>query len=318
MNCVSVIAQCFNHEAYLEECLDSIFEQSYQDFELIIIDDHSTDSSVQLIRSWLQRRRPTRARFFPLAENLGVVRCLNRAMNYANCELICAVATDDRWNKRYLEIVTQRLDQLPASYAGAFTNANCINEQGKSLEKDFVSMYHHGEVNKNNLFDTLCDHNFIPAGSMMLRRSVLCKIGQYDEALTYEDWDMWLRISLDYHLEYIPECLIDYRIVGSSLIRTLRPESTPHTADYEATHCIMALKLLKTGRLSRVNKAKCIRMLRHSCFELIKIGDKRYKAFLRFAFYEANDIKLVLSWINYKLRILSTLRAIRRIFSGIH
>jgi len=318
MNRVSVIAQCFNHDAYLEECLDSIQAQTYQDFDLIIIDDHSTDSSVQLIRSWLQSRQPTRVRFIPLTKNLGVVRCLNRAMNYANSELICAVATDDRWDKRYLEIVTHRLDQLPASYAGVFTNATCINEQGKSHGKDFVSMYHHGEVDKNSLFETLCDHNFIPASSMMLRRSVLSKIGPYDEALAYEDWDMWLRISLDYQLEYIPECLIDYRIVGSSLIRTLRPENTPHAPDYLATHCIMALKLLQAGRLSRVNRAKWKRILRHSCFELIKIGDKRYKAFLLFAIFEVKDIRLTLYWVIYKLRLLSTLRAIRRIFSRIH
>ena len=307
---VSVIVQCFNHERYLLECLESIRCQSFQDFEWIIIDDCSTDRSPQLIRDWIRDHRPQPCCFLPLQSNLGVCKALNRALRLATGEFIAHIATDDVWRLDFLEKLVGGLASLPRDYAAVFSDANCIDEQGKELHSSFIGLYHQrsgvdvqstcqmlGPEAKNTdrgLFQQLCSFNFIPASGIILRASALALVGDYDETLAYEDWDMWLRLAERFRLEWVQEPLLSYRILQNSLHRTLHDPSAELNPADQLTRCRMALRLLRSRRIEGTIRRQWIHTLCNSAISLFHLQDQRAGFFLRRAALISRQPRLVL------------------------
>lgn len=282
---VSVVAQCYNHERFVVECLDSIAAQTYRAFDLLIVDDCSTDQSPALIEAWIARSHPE-STFVRQPRNIGAVRTLNAAIRRTTGEYVIAVATDDVWEPTLLEELVRRLDALPPDHAAVFSDASCIDEEGNRLPADFIAAHHDGPRPSGDIFDVLTEHNFIPASSVLMRRAVLAAVGEYDESLAYEDWDMWLRVSEHYRMTCVPQLLIRYRIVQGSLARTILTPQGGHP-DACATHGLMARKLLRSAHLSPNARAKW-RRVRLECAErLYELGDRRAAGFLREAVSDA-------------------------------
>jgi glycosyltransferase involved in cell wall biosynthesis len=282
---VSVIAQCYNHERFLRECLDSIQQQSWTDFELIIVDDCSTDASVEVIRRWIASERPDTT-LLALPENLGVSGSLNAAIREARGEFVIRVSTDDVWEPTLLQELVARFDALPPQYGAVYADASRIDEDGNRLSGDFIAAYHGGIAPEGEVFLALCATNFVPAATIMMRRAVLAKVGPFDESLAYEDWDMWLRIAEHHPFGFVPKTLARYRIVQHSLFRTLFVEGGQTTAA-SATHCEMARRLLAMDRLDIPTRRLWEQRLWENAYRLKAAKDARAPEYLALARQQA-------------------------------
>ncbi len=277
---VTVIAQCYNHERFLDECLTSIDRQSLQDFELIVVDDCSVDRSAERIAAWIQAHRPN-ARFVQLRTNRGVSGSLNAAIAEARGTYVTRLATDDVWEPTCLEALVRRFESLPAEYGAVYADAWCIDEQGRRLETAFIDAHRSDFVPpEGDILNELATANFIPAAAILIKREVLRSVGVFDEALAYEDWDMWLRIADRFPIGFVPERLARYRIVDGSLARTLFVAGRVPSPEVRVTHWRMARKLMGMTRLhASVREFWRGRMI-EDAKSLYRLGDVRARRLL--------------------------------------
>jgi glycosyltransferase involved in cell wall biosynthesis len=244
---ISVLALCYNHARFLETSLESIRAQSFQDFELIVTDDCSHDESPTLIAHWLARYYPS-ARFIRHARNAGLCKTLNEALSHARGCYISMIATDDTWEPTKLARQFAAIEACASEVAMVYSDAFQMDEQGRRLEKSFMKARGIADAPPSgDVFSRLADGNFVPAMATLIRLDALRAVGGYDEDLTYEDFDMWPRLASQYRFEFCPGKLANYRLVSSSMVRTLFEESTPEHAD---TYFLIAQKWLETDRLT--------------------------------------------------------------------
>jgi len=227
MRLLTVIAICFNHERFVLECLESIRAQTFQDFELIVVDDGSSDRSQQIIRAWIDEHG-VRCRFIAHSTNRGLLPTLNEVLALVSGKYFAKVSTDDVWLPDKLARQVQIMESLPDSVAVLYGEAEQITEDGTLMPVRFLDQHHAGMPRpQSRIYDRLLGGNFIPSLTTMVRTSSVRAVGGYDESLVYEDWDMWLRLSRVYEFEYVDAVLARYRVVADSLIRTLNQRRRP-------------------------------------------------------------------------------------------
>lgn len=269
---IAVIALCYNHARFVKTCLESIRAQSFQDFQLIVSDDGSHDESPALISNWLAQNYPS-ARFIHHTRNVGLCKTLNEALACARAPYISMVATDDSWEPdklaRQLAVIEECKNEVAMVYSDAFQ----MNENGERMEKSFLEAHGiDGDPPRGNVFSRLADGNFVPAMATLIRREALYAVGGYDEDLTYEDFDMWLRLANRYHFEFCPGKLANYRLVSTSMIRSLFENPTPAHAN---TIFLIAQKWLGTGRLTARQRKRWTHRLAQAAYILYRHEDPR-------------------------------------------
>src|SRR3989338_2507106 len=200
---VTVLMTVFNGERYLKECMDSVLNQSFKDFEFLIIDDCSTDSSKDIINSY----KDNRVNLIENDKNLGQVRSLNKGLDCASGEYIARMDQDDVAMRNKLERQLVFMDKSPdISVTGTW--GEVIDESGIIREKNRLPIKNE-EIIGNIFFVGY----FIIHPSVIFKREAVINIGKYNEDLSYaEDYDLWARLSLKKHkLVNIPEFLIKLR-----------------------------------------------------------------------------------------------------------
>jgi glycosyltransferase involved in cell wall biosynthesis len=290
---VTVIALCFNHERFVIEALESIHAQTCQDFELIVTDDASRDSSPDLIADWLRQHRPD-AHFIRHRSNAGLCPTLNEALARARGKYICMIATDDCWAPDRLERHLAVMAGQPDSVAVVYSDVAQMDEAGHPLPQNFIEQHRPGfSPPSGRLFSALADGNFIPAMAATIRRAALTAVGGYDERLSYEDYDMWLRLSARFDFVFCPGTVARYRIVSTSLVRTLFVRPTAH---HSYTAFLIRQKWLRTGLLSPGQRARWSSDLWDAAYNLYHCGDRRARIALWEAFrYSRRPRALVLA-----------------------
>src|SRR5215207_6745619 len=128
MPSVSVIIPAYNHEKFVAECIQSVLNQTFQDFEIIITDDASTDRTVEIIESF----DDSRIKLFKHSKNQGVSIAANNCILHAGGRYIAWLSTDDAWYPEKLEIQVRYLDEHP-EIGGAFGKAAWIDESGNLI-----------------------------------------------------------------------------------------------------------------------------------------------------------------------------------------
>jgi glycosyltransferase involved in cell wall biosynthesis len=218
---VTVFIGSYNHSRFIEECLDSVRRQVYPNLQVIIFDDCSTDNSVSVIDTWLKKHRLD-WQFIPHNKNVGICASLNEVLRLARGEYISMVAADDVWLPDKTARQVEIMEQLPKDVGVVYSDAFQIDENGEMLAQMFIEAHREFIVPPEGfLFDVLWEGNFIPAMTTLIRRECFSKVGNYDERLCFEDWDMWMRISREFRFVYdtIPQA--KYRIVSTSAVRTM-------------------------------------------------------------------------------------------------
>lgn len=201
---VSVVMGVHNGAASLDQAIASIVGQSYENWELIVVDDSSTDSSLSVARAW--RQRDPRIRIVEHARNRGLAVSLNDALAESRGELIARMDADDVSLPHRLQKQVQFLDDHPA-VAVVGTGAEFVDARGIRLGTGRL-FEEHADI-AAHIYRT---SPFIHP-SVMMRRSFLESLGGYDVRLRRaQDADLWLRGYRSYRYHNLPEPLMRCRI----------------------------------------------------------------------------------------------------------
>lgn len=202
---VSIVITCYNYERFVAAALRSALGQSFQDIEVILVDDGSTDGSEEQICSFLSDQR---LRYIKQA-NRGQAKAKNRGVQESSGAYVAFLDADDQWVHDKLE------KQIPLfndpEIGVVYSRANYIDENDNLLDFSLTDEFlqpRHGKVT-----DYLYMNNFVPFSSSVVRRECLEHLGAFDESLPMGiDWNLWLRLSTLYQFTFIDEPLLRYRL----------------------------------------------------------------------------------------------------------
>lgn len=214
MPLVSVIIPAFNSSKTIKKTIDSVLVQTLTDFELIIINDASTDNTLDIISQY----QDPRLQVFSYPHGGGNVS-RNRGLKHALGEYVSFLDADDIWEADKLELQLQTLQKLQQNteVAIAYSWTDYINEEDNVILKGC-----HTNAN-GDIYEKLLVHNFLENGSNpLIRKTSIVELGGFDETLTAaQDWDMWLRLAQKYHFVCVPKVHILYRVTTNSVSTNL-------------------------------------------------------------------------------------------------
>jgi glycosyltransferase involved in cell wall biosynthesis len=195
---VSVIIPTHNRAEFLRSAITSVLNQTFQDFEIIIIDDVSKDHTREVIANF----NDTRLKVIHNQVSKGAAGARNVGIMNSNCEYIAFLDDDDEWLPEKLKMQTFLLDNSLPEVGGVCTGCFTIAKvSGRVLSIDNPEM--------NNIYKS----NFISTSSILLRRECFEKCGLFDESMpTSSDYDMWIRISKKFSFRIIKNALVNYYI----------------------------------------------------------------------------------------------------------
>ena len=221
MPLVSVIIPSYNYEEYISEAIESVLNQTFDDFELIIIDDASEDNSKKIIQ--LFDKKSIKIRSFFHKKNKGLAKTVNECIKKAKGKYISYFSSDDIWFKekleKQLEILEKDEDLL------VWSEGLIIDAQGNFTGELFTQM--HSALNRKksgDIFAELLKNNYICGLSLIYKKENLKDIRR-DEHLKYlSDYKFLVDLAKEYKFYYIPEPLVMYRIHGRNAISRDRIE----------------------------------------------------------------------------------------------
>ncbi|MHC5742773.1 MAG: glycosyltransferase family 2 protein [Nostoc sp.] len=207
MPTISVIIPAYNAEHTIFETIKSVQEQTFGDFEIVIINDGSTDNTLALVQSVQDQR----LKVFSY-ENGGLSVARNRGFSHAIGKFIAFLDADDLWTPDKLELQLAALKHHPDAGV-AYSWTYFMDEQGKSSIPG-VSIFFEGDVQPNLLVN-----NFLASGSNpLIRRQAIESVGGFDPVCAgCADWDYWLRLSVYWNFVVVPKHQIFYRQSSNSM-----------------------------------------------------------------------------------------------------
>ncbi len=259
---VSVIVPSYNHEKYITQCIKSIINQTYKNFELIVIDDGSKDKTREILENLREKYKFT----LVFQDNHGIANVLNRGIReFSNGGYISFCASDDYWLCDKLEKQVQFMERN-LFYPMCFGKTYYIDESSHILEYQDVN----NRVLKGGwLFEDIFLFKIHPPVNYMFRKDIFNEIGLYDENILAEDYFMNLQISSKYCIGFIDDYLSYYRHtnINSKVINCERVNNSH-------------LKAIESFRHHRLyKKAK------------LMVNLRKYAGFSEFTEYKINALK---------------------------
>ncbi|WP_068986193.1 MULTISPECIES: glycosyltransferase family 2 protein [Lysinibacillus] len=201
---VSIITPSFNSSRFIEDTVNSVLNQTYPHFELIIVDDCSKDNSLEMITAF--SKKDERIKIYQLEKNSGAATARNYGIQVANGKYLAFLDSDDLWDQHKLEVQVKFMESN--NYTFSFTNYNMIDEKGNSL-------------NKTVTCPSVIDYNSLLKNTTIGCLTVMLNIEQLGKPimpnLQPEDTALWLKILRNNNKAYcLQEVLASYRIVGNS------------------------------------------------------------------------------------------------------
>ncbi len=209
---VTVAIPSYNHAKYIGETIQSALDQTFQDFEILIIDDASTDNTLEIIKSF----NDPRIRLIISEKNSGVCETTNMCIAQAQGKYIALIASDDVIEKTKLEKQVNFLEKNP-SYGAVFSGMEVIDEDGKTDEKKtkkYTKVFEKENRSRSEWLNYFFHNgNCMAAPSLMARTSALKEAGGFDFKITQaHDFNLWVKLCLLGHeIFIIPEKLLKYR-----------------------------------------------------------------------------------------------------------
>ncbi len=202
----------YNGERYLRKSVDSILNQTFKDFEFIIINDGSTDKTLKILNDY----NDPRIKIINNKENIGLTRSLNKGLKVAKGEYIARQDGDDTSMAERIKKQIKLLERnLNIGLVGTYSCV--INEKGKILYKNRFP-----ESNEE-ILEKLMRGNVFAHGSVIFRKALVRKVGAYrTEFKSCQDYDLWLRFVEVTEAANIPEFLYSWRLIPDSISGTRR------------------------------------------------------------------------------------------------
>ena len=203
---VSVVIPAYNAMTYLPETLESVVMQTFTDFEVLIVDDGSSDH----IRQWASQITDSRVKLIK-QENQGLSGTRNTGVAQAQGEYVAFLDADDLWEPTKLEKQIRCLEDNPA-VGLAYTWTALMDELGLPTGRVMTSNA------EGNVWKQIVERNIIDFPSSVVVRRCCFDVGLFDRNLrSVEDWDMWIRLASRYPFAVIKEPLVRYRLHSSNM-----------------------------------------------------------------------------------------------------
>lgn len=208
---VSILLTCYNHIKYLPIAFQSILDQTFQDFEIIALDDGSTDGT----RQWLESQNHPRLKLIFNESNLGTYGTLNVGLKAAQGELIAVFNDDDVWLPTKLEQQIALLDSNP-KIGLVHTDGYFIDGEGQERH-DSPLGFDFPRTETGDILLALIYANSIIASAVLARRECFDQLGGFNaDYFGSGDWEMWYRIAEHWHVGYLADPLTLYRVHGAN------------------------------------------------------------------------------------------------------
>ena len=221
---VSFGVPAYNHERYIQRCLDAIADEPYEPKELVLIDDGSTDTTRAIIERWIAENRHRLSVNFISRPNRGVSATLNEIVSHCRGKYLRICASDDYVMAGSLTDMVMALESHPAKRV-VIGDAIIVDENDACTMDSAIFSFYHGR--KKNYFsdagllqEIVCNWS-LPGCVQLLRRDLYSEIGGYDEQLKIEDWDFMLRVVARNYLMYIDRKVAAYRVHSSNSFKTI-------------------------------------------------------------------------------------------------
>ena len=214
---VTVIVVSYNHSKYIVENLNSIKNQTYKNIQLILVDDASTDDSVEVYNDWVEQNNYSVTKVFN-SNNIGLASSLNNCFKLIEGKYVKIIAADDYLHPESIEKCASELERLGDEYGMVFTESCWVDDDSHTIEEKNkakqAKKYSPKEIKK-----TLFHNNFIMALTVLMSTEALIKTGFYNPDIIIEDYDRWLRINEKYLTAHLPIKLAYYRLHSTNITR---------------------------------------------------------------------------------------------------
>lgn len=207
---LSVVVPAYNQGRYLRDAIQSVLAQLYRDYEIIVVDDGSTDNSRDVVADFQGQVR------YIWQENQGLGGARNTGIRAAKGELIGLLDADDQWAPAFLETMVSLASRYPES-AVYYCCAQAMDGEGRQLPQRFGGPPRSSEGMRQSLLRT----NFLIPSTVLLRKSIVIESGLFEQKISSihgcEDWDLWLRLLPEHSFIGTAACLVRYRLHSSAL-----------------------------------------------------------------------------------------------------
>lgn len=211
---VSVIIPVYNGEKYISLAIDSVFNQTYKNIEIIVVDDGSTDRTAEIIQSYQQKNELSgRVKLIYIyQQNQGCAAARNHGIANSNGEYIAFLDYDDLW-------LPEKID-LQVKYMLDHSEIGMVHSNNWAIDGDgnIISGTNRPKGAQGKCFKEIFIQNSISVLTVVIRKKCIEKIGFFDESLRYvEDRDLWLRLAREFPIGYIDQKLGFYRLHSSNM-----------------------------------------------------------------------------------------------------
>ncbi|MBU4480618.1 glycosyltransferase family 2 protein, partial [Patescibacteria group bacterium] len=197
---VSVIIPTYNRAHLIDRSIQSVLNQTYQDFELIVVDDGSTDNTEDIIRQFQEKDK--RIKYIKHDKNKGGSAARNSGIKMSCGDYIAFLDSDDEWQSKKLEKQIKHLNKNHFESFISYTGYIRVNNEG---DRSVFTPIKHGDIYNDQLWNDYVS----PTSAVMVKNICFKKVGLFDESLpARQDYDMWLRLSKHYTFDYIIEPLV--------------------------------------------------------------------------------------------------------------
>ena len=248
---VSVIIPTYNRASLLARSINSILRQTFQDFEIIIVDDASTDNTQEVVSTI----RDPRIRYLKHETNRGGSAARNTGISAAQGDFIAFQDSDDEWLPEKLakqvNILADALPNVGVVYTGFW---RIQGDQKEYIPGPEI------QVKEGNIHRELLKGNFVTTQAVLVKKECFQKVGMFDETLPrLQDWELFLRIAKHFEFRYVPEPLVhSFFTEGSissnpkALIRAFEIILQKNLEAYKADRKLYANQLLSLSGLYRL------------------------------------------------------------------
>lgn len=204
---ISIVTPTYNRANFLPEAIESVLSQDYENYELLIIDDGSTDNSKDVIEKYMDSKKIR----YLYQSNSGQSVARNRGIEEANGDFICFLDSDNRWLPGKLSASVEAFERNPEADI-VYGDVVLINEQGHEFSRKNMKRYS-GKITTHLLKD-----NCVSMNTTMSKTNSIRAVGGFSgQVKVADDYDLWLRLSAEYTYKYIPKLMADYRVMTNQI-----------------------------------------------------------------------------------------------------
>lgn len=196
MPVVSVIIPTYNRAEILPRAVDSVLRQSFDDLEVIIVDDDSPDQTSEVVDEYSD----IRIKYFQHTQNRGANHARNTGIQAATGDYIAFLDDDDKWCEDKLERQLNKFRTLGPSFGLVYSGRRIVEDE--TIVEEYIP------TKSGDISQTLLRKNIIPSETPLIRSNCFDNVGLFDTELeSCQDWDMWLRIARSYKVSFVPDIL---------------------------------------------------------------------------------------------------------------